>query len=298
MQITTIGLDIAKNVFQVHGIDAKEKVVARKQLRRSQVITFFKALPPCLIGMEACATAHYWARELTKLGHEVRLMPAKDVNAAAGFDRGQAEARTDLQTGRSLSVQLIHRRCSRRDPRLCRRRHRHGTAVIGGAFVTPSQVGGAMPGAHRRFTSIPRLAMQSPDACFGDASRWDQGSWPDSPATLQGIPGECLRFTDQLAHSCAQLHALFRVAAVTKISVALAFGCSGALSASVFSASRAAVNGRRATWLAGSRSSPAAPSLAQSHRFGVWVHRVVRHFQVSPSDGALFTIPTTPWAPG
>src|SRR5216684_4201324 len=79
MQITTIGLDIAKNVFQVHGIDANEKVVVRKQLRRSQVIAFFEALAPCLIGMEACATAHYWARELTKLGHEVRLMPAKDV---------------------------------------------------------------------------------------------------------------------------------------------------------------------------------------------------------------------------
>src|SRR6202795_564831 len=81
MQITTIGLDIAKNVFQVHGIDAKEKVVVRKQLRRSQVIAFFSALPPCLIGMEACATAHYWARELRKLGHTVRLMPAKDVKA-------------------------------------------------------------------------------------------------------------------------------------------------------------------------------------------------------------------------
>ena len=67
MQVTTIGLDIAKNVFQVHGIDAAEKVVVRKQLRRSQVLEFFKALPPCLIGMEACATAHYWARELTKL---------------------------------------------------------------------------------------------------------------------------------------------------------------------------------------------------------------------------------------
>ena len=65
MQATTIGLDIAKNVFQVHGIDAAEKVVVRKQLRRSQMLTFFKALPPCLIGMEACATAHYWARELT-----------------------------------------------------------------------------------------------------------------------------------------------------------------------------------------------------------------------------------------
>jgi transposase len=81
MQITTIGLDIAKNVFQVHGIDAAEKVVVRKQLRRSQVLAFFKALAPCLVGMEACATAHYWARELTKLGHQVRLMSAKDVKA-------------------------------------------------------------------------------------------------------------------------------------------------------------------------------------------------------------------------
>src|SRR5450755_391739 len=90
MQITTIGLDIAKNVFQVHGIDAKEKVVVRKQLRRSQVIAFFKALPPCLVGMEACATAHYWTRELTKLGHEVRLMPAKDVKAYVKRNKNDA----------------------------------------------------------------------------------------------------------------------------------------------------------------------------------------------------------------
>ena len=81
MQITSIGLDIAKNVFQVHGIDAAENVVVRKQLRRSQVIAFFKGLAPCLVGMEACATSHYWARELMKLGHQVRLMPAKDVKA-------------------------------------------------------------------------------------------------------------------------------------------------------------------------------------------------------------------------
>jgi transposase len=76
-QITTIGLGIAKHVFQVHGIDAKEKVAVRKQLQRSQVVAVFSALPPCLIGMEACATVHYWVRELRRLGHEVRLMPAK-----------------------------------------------------------------------------------------------------------------------------------------------------------------------------------------------------------------------------
>ena len=90
MQVTTIGLDIAKNVFQVHGIDANEKVVVRKQLRRSQVIGFFAALAPCLIGMEACATAHYWARELTKLGHKVRLMPAKDVKAYVKRNKNDA----------------------------------------------------------------------------------------------------------------------------------------------------------------------------------------------------------------
>jgi hypothetical protein len=90
MQITTIGLDIAKNVFQVHGIDAAEKVVVRKQLRRGQVMAFFKALSPCLIGMEACATAHYWARELTKLGHQVRLMPAKDVKAYVKRNKNDA----------------------------------------------------------------------------------------------------------------------------------------------------------------------------------------------------------------
>jgi transposase len=90
MQITTIGLDIAKNVFQVHCIDAAEKVVVRKQLRRGQVMKFFEALLPCLVGMETCATAHYWARELTKLGHEVRLMPAKDVKAYVKRNKNDA----------------------------------------------------------------------------------------------------------------------------------------------------------------------------------------------------------------
>ena len=81
MQITTIGLDLAKSVFQVHGVDEAGKVAVTRQLRRSQVIEFFKKLPPCLVGMEACATAHHWARELAKLGHTVRLMPAIYVKA-------------------------------------------------------------------------------------------------------------------------------------------------------------------------------------------------------------------------
>jgi transposase len=74
-EVSTIGLDLAKRVFQVHGVDRAGSVVVRRNLRRSQVLGWFAKLPPCLIGMEACATAHYWARELRKLGHEVRLIP-------------------------------------------------------------------------------------------------------------------------------------------------------------------------------------------------------------------------------
>ena len=81
MEVTTIVLDLAKHVFQVHGVDASGSVVLRRRLRRREVATFFAALKPCLIGMEACATAHYWARELRALGHEARLMPAQYVKA-------------------------------------------------------------------------------------------------------------------------------------------------------------------------------------------------------------------------
>jgi transposase len=73
--ITTIGLDIAKSVFQVHGIDAGGKVVIRRQLKRRYVLAFFQKLPPCLVGIEACASSHHWSRELQALGHTVRLMP-------------------------------------------------------------------------------------------------------------------------------------------------------------------------------------------------------------------------------
>ena len=123
MQITTIGLDIAKNVFQVHGIDAAEKVVVRKQLRRSQVLAFFKALPPCLIGMEACVGAHHLSRKLKALGHDARLMPAKYVRP---YSKGQkndfrdAEAIAEAvqrptmkfvatKTADQLDLQALHR---------------------------------------------------------------------------------------------------------------------------------------------------------------------------------------------
>src|SRR4051794_4379448 len=73
--VTTIGLDIAKSVFQVHGVDAAGQVLIRRQLKRRAVLGFFQKLPVCLVGIEACASSHYWSRELQALGHSVRLMP-------------------------------------------------------------------------------------------------------------------------------------------------------------------------------------------------------------------------------
>jgi transposase len=78
-QVTTVGLDIAKNLFQVHGADAQGRPVLKRRLAREKVLEFFANLPACLVGLEACAAAHYWARELAKLGHEVRLMPPQYV---------------------------------------------------------------------------------------------------------------------------------------------------------------------------------------------------------------------------
>jgi transposase len=122
-EITTIGLDLAKHVFQVHGIDAQGTTVLRKRLRRGQVLAFFGRLPPCLVGLEACATAHYWARELRALGHEVRLMPAQYVKAYIKrnkHDAADAEAICEavgrptmrfvpIKTAEQQATALLHR---------------------------------------------------------------------------------------------------------------------------------------------------------------------------------------------
>jgi transposase len=90
MDITTIGLDLAKSIFQVHAVNDAGEVVVRKALRRAQVLPFFAKLSPCLVGMEACGTSHHWARELVKLGHEVRLMPPAYVKPY--LKRGKTDA--------------------------------------------------------------------------------------------------------------------------------------------------------------------------------------------------------------
>ena len=121
--ITTIGLDIAKSVFQVHGIDGAGEVMVRRRLTRGRVLRFFEKLPPCLVGIEACGTSHYWARELIALGHDVRLLPAQYVKPYVKRqknDAADAEAICEavtrptmrfvpVKTPEQQSVMMLHR---------------------------------------------------------------------------------------------------------------------------------------------------------------------------------------------
>ena len=127
MNVTTIGLDVAKNVFWAHGVDGNGKVVLRKKLTRAKVLEFFVNLPPCLVGLEACAGTHYWARELIKLGHTVKLMPAQYVKAylkGNKNDGNDAEAICEavsrpgmrfvaINTEAQQDIQMVHRIRSR-----------------------------------------------------------------------------------------------------------------------------------------------------------------------------------------
>ena len=122
-EVITIGVDLAKNVFQVHGIDAEGGVIFRRQLRRAQMLPFFKKQPSCLVGMEACATSHHWARQLVELGHEVKLMPPKYVKPYVKRnknDMADAEAIceavtrptmrfVEIKTPEQQSVLMLHR---------------------------------------------------------------------------------------------------------------------------------------------------------------------------------------------
>lgn len=123
MQVTTLGIDLAKNVFCLHGCDANGKAVVRKQLARRQLLNFVASVPRCMVAMEACASAHYWAGEIEKLGHQVRLIAPRFVRPyvkANKNDASDAEAICEAATRPSMrfvavkstaqqEVQAVHR---------------------------------------------------------------------------------------------------------------------------------------------------------------------------------------------
>src|SRR5262245_64104133 len=113
MKVTTIGIDVAKSVFQIHATDQRGDVALRRRLRRAQMVLFFSNLAPCLIGMEACASGHHWARKLTALGHTVRLMAPQFVKPYRKNDKNDSndaerseEHTSELQSLRHLVCRL------------------------------------------------------------------------------------------------------------------------------------------------------------------------------------------------
>ena len=148
MQITTIGLDLAKHWFQVHGVDADGRAVIRRRLWRSSVIAYFRSLEPCLVGMEACATAHYWARELTALGHTVKLMPPAYVKAYVQRNKNDAaDAAAICEAVTRPSMRFVPVKNAEQQSVLMRHRARsllvRQRAMLVNALLSRFQAGGA-----------------------------------------------------------------------------------------------------------------------------------------------------------
>lgn len=196
MEISTIGLDLAKNVFQVHAVSSTGEVAVRKTLRRSQMLPFFAKLPPCLVGAEACGTSHYWARELTKLGHEVRLMPpvyVKPYVKRGKNDAADAEAICEAVTRPTMRFVAIKSREQQAALSLHRARSlliRQRTQLVNLMRCLLAELGIAIPIGFERALQMARQIV-------------------DAEAELD-LPAEAVGVITMLSEQMLQLHVQLR----------------------------------------------------------------------------------------
>ncbi len=192
MKRITIGLDIAKSVFPVHGEGSSGKIVVQKRLRRSQVLAFFAGLGPALIGLEACGSAHYWGRELRALGHDVRLIPAADVkpfvrrNKPAQQER-RARCGSDVHGGRPSG----HAVCGdqeRRKPSLARARAVARLTPRGASSGLKRRQGGISRQGDIRLRKLlalgARTIIRSARSRAARATEWQRGILARRPVTV------------------------------------------------------------------------------------------------------------------
>lgn len=175
MNITRIGVDLAKNVFQVHGVNRQGEMVVRKQLRRTQMLDWFGKRAPCLVGMEACGSAHYWARELSKLGHDVRLMAPQFVKPyvkRGKNDANDAEAICEAvsrPTMRFVAAKTVEQQTMQAEHRIRARLVRSRTALSNEIRGLLSEFGVIVPaslGALRR--ALPEILEDGENGLPGD----------------------------------------------------------------------------------------------------------------------------------
>src|SRR6266511_3291975 len=175
--VTTIGLDIAKSVFQVHGVDAASNVIVRRQLKRRYVLPFFQKLPPCLIGIEACASSHHWSRELQALGHTVRLMPAAYVRPYVKphkNDAADAEAICEAVT--RANMRFVPTKTSEQQSCLMLHRTRHlfirqQTAVINSIRAYLAEFGIVAPVGRKGVTELLHIVADPSDKRVPEVAR-------------------------------------------------------------------------------------------------------------------------------
>jgi len=175
--ITTVGLDIAKSVFQVHGVDAQGKVIVRRQLKRRYVLAFFQKLPPCLIGIEACASSHYWSRELQALGHTVRLMPPAYVKPYLKRQKNDpADAEAICEAVTRTSMRFVPTKTTEQQSCLMLHRTRHlfirqQTAVINAIRAHFAEFGIVAPVGRTGVEELLKIASDGNDKRLPDVAR-------------------------------------------------------------------------------------------------------------------------------
>ena len=175
--ITTIGLDIAKSVFQVHGIDAEGNVIIRRQLKRRYVLAFFQKLPPCLVGIEACASAHHWSRELRAIGHTVRLMPPAYVKPYVKRQKNDAaDAEAICEAVRRPTMRFVETKTPEQQSCLMLHRTRHlfvrqQTAVINAIRAHFAEFGIVAPVGRRGVEELLQIVADASDKRLPEVAR-------------------------------------------------------------------------------------------------------------------------------
>jgi transposase len=175
--ITAIGLDIAKSVFQVHCIDAGGNVVLRRQLKRRYVLAFFQKLPPCLVGIEACASSHYWSRELQALGHKVRLMPPAYVKPYVKRQKNNAtDAEAICEAVTRPNMRFVETKSAEQQSCLTLHRTRHlfirqQTAVINAIRAHLAELGIVAPVGRRGVDQLLAVVSDASDKRLPEVAR-------------------------------------------------------------------------------------------------------------------------------
>ncbi|MCP3374912.1 IS110 family transposase [Bradyrhizobium cajani] len=175
--ISTIGLDIAKSVFQVHGVDAASQVVIRRQLKRRFVLSFFEKLSPCLVGIEACASSHYWSRELQALGHTVRLMPPAYVKPYVKRQKNDAtDAEAICEAVTRSNMRFVPTKTVEQQSGLMLHRARHlfvrqQTAVINSIRAYLAEFGIVAPVGRRGVEQLLEVVADTADRRLPEVAR-------------------------------------------------------------------------------------------------------------------------------